>query len=97
VQTFRPTAAESALLAQSRDQLPPDSPGALCAHRRHLGGVDLPVDLGTVIAVVTDGRGDAPDIDGERLGSGDEGSRAALIDLAEKLDNLPDIRPVSRR
>jgi hypothetical protein len=65
----------------------------LGTQRGLIGGGDLGVDLTGVVAVVTDSGRDPARVSGKGLGGGVEGSWAAIIDLAEVFDDLPDVRP----
>src|SRR6202020_1912214 len=47
-----------------------------------------------VVAEIADRGGDPARVSGEGLGGGVEGGGAAVVDLAEVLDDLPDIGPV---
>ena len=62
-----------------------------------IGVGDLRVDLVRVVSVIADGGADPAWIDGEYLGGGVERGRAAFVDLAQELDDLPDVRAVGQR
>ncbi|MGH3420230.1 MAG: hypothetical protein ACRDOD_11665 [Streptosporangiaceae bacterium] len=65
--------------------------------RSVVGVCYLGVDLGGEIPVVADRRADPAGVDREYLRGGLDRGGSALIDLAEELDDLPDIGSVGQR
>jgi len=74
-----------------------DPPGRFGTGRSVVGVCYLGVDLARVIPVVADRCGDPAGVDREYLGGGVDRGGSALIDLAEELDDLPDIGPLGQR
>ena len=67
------------------------------AIERLVGIADPCIDLVRITGVVADCSSDPACVDGEDLGSGVEGTLAGLVNLTEKLDDLPNVRAVVER
>src|SRR5580700_470450 len=83
--------------AGSCDELLLDEPRRFGSRRRLIGRRDLRVDLAGEIPVVADCRADPAGVDGEHLRCGFDRAGSALIDLAQELDDLPDVGPERQR